>query len=204
MRQLTDYLKEYPNCISGELCDEMISRFDADSRKTRGTTISGNDFAKKSTDLYFSDLPEWKDIDSQIFSALTPKIKEYLEFLHSDLRYFQGVNIHDSGYQIQCTEVGEGYTWHSDHMVKGVRSQFDKAVPMISHRIVTYIFYLNDNIEGGETQFFGDKDVSIIPEKGKLVLFPATPMYIHQGAIVTGGTKYITTGWLYSSYESLP
>jgi len=74
---------------------------------------------------------------------------------------------------------------------------------MIPQRIVTYIFYLNDVDDGGQTQFFGDESVGVTPEMGKLILFPANPLYVHQGEPVRAGIKYIATGWLCSSYMAL-
>jgi hypothetical protein len=54
---------------------------------------------------------------------------------------------------------------------------------------------------GGGTAFHpkidGGKIVS--PERGKLLLFPATWTYIHMGLpLIKGDPKYIATGWLCS------
>jgi len=66
----------------------------------------------------------------------------------------------------------------------------------------TYIYYLNDasEFEGGRTQFrigTGEDDImSITPEKGKLILFPANCIFTHRGEPVTKGHKYLATGWV--------
>ena len=203
MRQLTDYIKEYPNILSDELCDEMISRFDKDDRLHSGVTLDGPAGYKRSTDLFISPLKDWKDVDEKLYEALSPRITDYLQFLKDSVGFYEGLNLHDTGYQIQKTSTGEFYKWHSDHMVKGVRENSHYDAIYIPQRIVTYIFYLNDNFEGGETQFFEDYSIGVKPEKGKLILFPANPIWMHQGAIVTSGEKYITTGWLYSSYMAI-
>ena len=56
--------------------------------------------------------------------------------------------------------------------------------------------YLNDNFDGGETEFpvFGDK---IKPEKGKLVVFPPLWQYMHRGNPPTNGyAKYFIMTYL--------
>ena len=62
------------------------------------------------------------------------------------------------------------------------------------------MFYLNDDFEGGHTQFRvgGGKDgiFDVKPKTGKLICFPASWYFHHRGDIVTKGTKYVCTGWL--------
>ena len=204
MRHLTDYLKEYPNCISDELCDNMIRRFELDPRKHPGSTVGENDSSKKSTDLILSKYRDWNDIDTALFEALNPKIEEYIEVLSKETGFLIGDDTYDTGYQIQRTRVGEFYDWHGDFVVKGIlRNRHDQPIS-VDERIVTYILYLNDDFEGGQTQFFGDENIGITPTKGKLLLFPANSLYGHRGSVVTKGTKYICTGWLYSTYSALP
>ena len=50
--------------------------------------------------------------------------------------------------------------------------------------------------EGGETQFWDNYKVK--PQKGKLVLFPASWTYPHSGLMPISHDKYIITGWIYS------
>ena len=66
---------------------------------------------------------------------------------------------------------------------------------MDSCRIVTFLFYLNDVEEGGETFFYNGK---VKPEAGKLILFPATWTYNHKGNMPISNDKYIVTGWFYN------
>ena len=71
----------------------------------------------------------------------------------------------------------------------------DASFESTKYRVITYIWYLNDVEEGGETEFFGEYCVK--PEKGKLVLFPASWTFPHCGKIPISHDKYIVTGWLY-------
>ena len=65
-----------------------------------------------------------------------------------------------------------------------------------SGRTISPILYLNDDYEGGEIEFvnFG---IKIKPERGMLILFPASYPYTHIAHPVTSGTKYAIVNWLH-------
>jgi hypothetical protein len=65
-----------------------------------------------------------------------------------------------------------------------------------SHRALTYLWYLNDVEEGGETEIC--IDLKIKPEKGKLLIFPASWLYPHCGRMPISNDKYILSGWIYT------
>lgn len=88
-------------------------------------------------------------------------------------------------YKIQKTLPGQGYhIWHCEDM----NLEFRK-------RIGTYILYLNDVEDGGETEFLY-LNQRIKPSAGTLVVFPAGYIHTHRGNPPLTGTKYILTGWL--------
>jgi len=69
---------------------------------------------------------------------------------------------------------------------------------------VTFLWYLTTHdpiAHGGGTAFHplaGDGGKIVVPERGKLILFPATWTYIHMGLpLFRGDPKYICTGWLH-------
>ena len=47
----------------------------------------------------------------------------------------------------------------------------------------------------GYTEFLDGTKIQ--PEAGKLVIFPATWMYVHRGVSPKKETKYICTGWIH-------
>jgi len=89
----------------------------------------------------------------------------------------------DTGFQIQRTEVGKGYVWHDDSRLQGELLRY-----------LTFILYLN-TVEEGWTQFYNGNQVS--PVAGRLVFFPATWTYVHQG-YPPKQTKYLMTGWMHT------
>jgi hypothetical protein len=91
------------------------------------------------------------------------------------------------GFKIQKTIPGEGYhVWHDEHQL----SYLD------SSRVLTYIIYLNDEYEAGETEFLS-KHMRITTKKGSLAIFPANYTHVHRGNPPLTGEKYILTGWVH-------
>jgi Rps23 Pro-64 3,4-dihydroxylase Tpa1-like proline 4-hydroxylase len=82
------------------------------------------------------------------------------------------------------------YVYHND---------FSSESDQKRYRVLTYIYYLNDVDEGGETQFWDNYKVN--PQKGKLVLFPASWTYPHSGLMPISHDKYIITGWIYTNSD---
>ena len=66
-------------------------------------------------------------------------------------------------------------------------------------RKLTFLWYINDVEEGGETEFFGNHKIK--PEAGKLILFPASWTFPHCGKMPISDDKYIITGWLWEHYD---
>ena len=88
-------------------------------------------------------------------------------------------------YKIQKTLPTQGYhIWHCE--VDGAER---------CRRLATYILYLNDVDQGGETEFLY-LSRRIKPKAGRLVIFPAGYIHTHRGNPPLTGEKYILTGWL--------
>jgi len=186
------YITEYPEALSIEFCNQLIDKFEKDSRKVQGVVGGGyRPEVKQSEDLHITQMPEYQEEDRVLYESLSPRLTEYMEE-HWGAISHSAEDITDSGYQIQKTVPGGFYTWHHDGMI-----QADGTLL----REITYIWYLNTVEEGGETEFkTGEK---IKPEAGKLILFPAVWPYGHRGVTPISGDKYICTGWVYSRINSI-
>ena len=142
----------------------------------------------RSSDLYISNpkAPHWAPYDKLFFDALSEASEE--------LRgHFPGLDVigqwEDCGYQLQRTETGEFYHWH-----------VDGSAMQVADRFMVCFWYLNDDFEGGHTDF-KHQDISIKPVTGKMLMFPPFWTHLHQGCLVTSGTKYIVTTWLRMIHE---
>jgi len=183
------------NALPSDFCYNTIEKFENDERKYQGLAGTNREVLpiKKSMDLQISSYDNWKYEDNVFFKSLNENFMEYMENCNTYNSYFPFAYIggkidttKDTGYQIQRTNPGEYYKWHHDGWIENGFM-----------RLVTYIWYLNDIKEDGYTEF--SNGMKIQPEEGKLLIFPATWTYVHQGYPPKSETKYICTGWI--SYE---
>jgi hypothetical protein len=99
---------------------------------------------------------------------------------------------------VQKYVKGEGgyHSWHSEIAPVDPRCE-------ILHRVLFYIYFLNDVDVGGETAFFY-QDKLVQPKRGRLVIAPCGFTHTHKGNIPLSDDKYIMTSWiLFKRYESL-
>jgi hypothetical protein len=172
-----DLIFEIENHIPEDLCKDIVSRFDHDERKIPG--MAGGGYmpqVKESMDLGISRYVEWEDVTQQLEKYLEDGFKKYQEFIGD--RFDISDCINHTGYQVQ--KSGK-YKWHEDSAIQDGYT-----------RIATFIWYLNEDFEGGETGFVYKK---VTPKTGKFVMFPGTWAYQHCGFPTEG--KYIATGWLW-------
>ena len=66
-----------------------------------------------------------------------------------------------------------------------------------SRRFLAFLFYLNDDFEGGTTVFKTPDTHIIKPTVGEVLMFPPTWQYPHEGRPVKSGTKYIMSTYLH-------
>ena len=68
------------------------------------------------------------------------------------------------------------------------------------HRLFAFMTYLNDVEDGGHTKYH-HFDISVKPEIGKTIIWPAEWTHAHTGEVLKSGKKYIITGWLHFPVE---
>lgn len=204
------WIYEKKNVLTAELCENIITRFENDKLRQEPGLIGSNQSSrvnkdiKNTTDLRISDSKEWSDIDSIVYKLLNMHFKKYKDEVEYDIENDDDIEnnddrriipklsfipnyVKDTGYHVQKYNKNEGkYVWHSDMIFS------DKA----ETRVITFIIYLNDICEGGETDFYFKK---IKPEKGKIILFPAVWIFPHRGLMPISNDKYIITGWIHGS-----
>jgi hypothetical protein len=201
---MESYICIKENSICHDLCDEIVAKFEKEEDKYEGLTTGGVQKHVKNTTDYIipSDCPEWYKIYKCLLQELTRNIGEYLDTLTIRGDYYKNSqrldgkfvftpihkdNIIFYNFMVQRYIKNEGkYIYHDDGTIN-----FDKK----EYRTITYIWYLNTVDEGGETVFWNDHKIK--PEKGKLVLFPASWTFPHCGKIPISSNKYIITGWIY-------
>jgi len=182
-----DYIDFFPDVLSPDICQEIISRFEFDTaNQMPGSVLTKGGVKldtkqKLCTELNLSEQSDWQDLDKELFLSLEhvyPKVVA----LHPDLQRIQ--NMHDTGYRIKRYLPGEYF-----------HSHIDVASKSQSERFLSVIWYLNDVAEGGETVFI-DQERSITPILGSLITFPPFWTHTHRGTTPVSGPKYIVTTWM--------
>jgi len=91
-------------------------------------------------------------------------------------------------FNLQRYAPGEGFMqWHCDWTMS------DEATEPV-HRVLAWILYCDSVPEAG-TEFHWQKHHEVA-QRGKLVIFPASPSHIHCGRINHQLSKTIATGWI--------
>lgn len=91
-------------------------------------------------------------------------------------------------FNLQRYAPGEGFRqWHCDWTIS------DEATEPV-HRVLAWILYCNSVDEAG-TEFHWQQHHEAA-ERGKLVIFPASPSHIHRGRVNSEHSKTIATGWI--------
>jgi len=190
-----NYIYINTNSLSKILCHEVIELFENDPNRYEGQVVSGlNKDVKDTCDLQIhKNDAVWSRIYNLLEKELTRNIKNYITKCYSVLPsgwnpFVNNLIINSIQVQKYNKNVGK-YKYHQDGLV--LHNQIRK---------LTFIWYINSVSEGGETEF---PDFKIIPETGKLFIFPALWTYPHKANIPLSDDKYIITGWLYENI-SLP
>jgi len=179
------FIYEADGALPGDVCREMIRRFEAlKDQQYEGRIGQGQaseQSIKRSTDLRISGNDGWKDIDAILFQSMGAA----LQAMSREFPFFAANRFRDMGYNMQRTRAGEYYHWH-----------VDSGPGEFSQRQLVAVWYLNDVPgPGGETEF-SLQDIKLTPGEGKLVLFPPFWTHIHRGIELESGVKYIATTWL--------
>jgi prolyl 4-hydroxylase len=119
--------------------------------------------------------------------------------IHNRMARVMGIPANNSeDMQLLRYEKGQFYRTHHDFIPHQVDRQ-------CGPRILTFFLYLSDVEAGGGTNF-PDLDITIMPKKGRALLWPsvlnADPMQkdgrmMHQALDVESGTKFAANGWIH-------
>lgn len=194
------YIYINKHSLSPELCKDIIEIYEKTQNKHRASTLDGlNEDFLKAMQCYIDNItdPNWPKIHEFLQKELTQNVLKYMKTLDhqiGDGNKYQHMNediiyntLHINKYEYK----NEGkYEYH-----------IDRYLPpgMVHERHITFIWYLNDVAEGGETEMKGN--LRIKPESGKLLLFPSTWTYPHCSRKTISNDKYVIVGWLMRKVE---
>ena len=187
------YIYINKHSLAPELCKDIIDIYEKTQNKYRACTVSGvNQDVYKAIQCSAENItdPKWPVIHKFLQKELVRNVKTYAKILDTQIgdgNTFQHItdSIIYNKFNInkyECKHEGK-YDYHTDRYIE-----------MNQERQITFIWYLNDVAEGGETEMKGT--MRIKPESGKLLLFPSTWTYPHCSLKTISNDKYIIVGWL--------
>lgn len=222
---MNDFIGIYEDALSAEYCQQLIRKFDADKRSHAGATGQGVDKTKKdSLDITLDQYQDWQEDLGKIHQATVNGLIKYARnYPHlvvgavaltwqppgsNEARPIRAEDLADMDDALLMRFIGAifrtgttnlqkykkasgGYHhWHSEHFP----SPHDPANASL-HRVLLWMYYLNDVAEGGGTSFYY-QGKTISPKQGTLVIAPAGFSHTHRGEIPVSNDKYILTSWI--------
>ena len=180
----TDFISVYDDVYSPEECQSLMDYIDLLEERT--ILVDEGENEKHLVEHYSSnlalhyDLPAWGWISRNISPNLKTCVQHYLDtfsVLNRERYFFLD-------FKVKKIPAGGGFhNWHYEDC--GVEE---------SRRVLVVQIYLNDDFEGGETEYlYFNKRIK--PKAGSVAIYPAAFTHTHRGNPPINGTKYIIGTW---------
>ena len=185
----TDLIRRYTGAFTKDECKEIIKGIDSFEKNhlmfhDRKKLNLKDDKVINITHEY--DYCSSSRLAVQILPKLKPCVDEYLQtFSVLNLRKFL---LHDI--KLKIIPAGGGFhNWHYE----------DGSLESSARQFVVQV-YLNDDFDGGETEFlYQQRREEAVA--GDVLMFPAAFTHTHRGNPPLGGNKYLATSWGYIQHE---
>lgn len=195
-----DFISEFPSIISREFCTRLIAKFDHYEKHPAGNIRVVDKFAsdggapgdvrsKEARVIYLNpeDLqatdPEFLDMIQFCNRQIGQCVVEYIK----SFQIIKPAPIQVDQIDFMKYEKDEGF--YGQHIDAGSRA--------LQHRVLSFVLYLNDVDEGGETDFPLQRR-RVKPQAGKLSIFPSSFCFVHGSTVAVSGPKYVLVA--FSSY----
>ena len=181
---LRHFVRIHDGDLPPSLCDGLIASFhamaDAQQRNGRGVRAGLERSA-------WTELDIGRHADAQLRGFFRERISQALLRYNHDTAL--PIGIPDS--PLLAPLVMKRYAAASDERFQ---LHFD-AINEVSDRYLVFLWYLNDVLDGGDTEF-PMLDLKIAPRRGRLLVFPPYWMYQHRGCPSPTRDKYILSTYL--------
>ena len=173
------WIKTYPKMFSKEECAGLIEWFEIldESKQLVHTKLEGH---REFDEVNLNDFRE---------QSLKMQLDVYKRFDDIFEKYKQDVKVHEKALpeksaweEIRIKRYRTGVGNFLDHV--------DVGDSISARRFLVFFVYLNNVDFGGETEF-PDLDLTISPECGTILVFPATWTFLHRGNVPISNDKYI-------------
>jgi hypothetical protein len=181
---LRHYVRVYDQALEAAFCRQLIDSFHALSRfqQVNGRSLRAGLDASAWTELNITRLS-----DAGFANFFRIQIDQALERYNRDI----GLSIPVPNSPKTADLIMKRYRPGQDEQFQ---LHFD-AVNHLANRYLVMLWYLNDVTAGGETRF-PQLGLDVLPQAGRLLVFPPYWMYQHEGAPPASGDKYILGTYL--------
>lgn len=220
-----DFIATYNDVLSAEHCKSLLKKFERSRRKQQGVTGHGvNIQAKDSLDINITRDADWADEHAEIVALTERMLVKYIRSYPHLLTGAVTMSVPDlqTGQPMQITPevlavlsdslvadlVRKIYRLGTINLQKYQRGQggyhhfHSENYPAMHdpeceslHRVLLFMYYLNDVREGGETEFYYQQRL-LQPTRGQLVFAPSGFTHTHKGHVPVSNDKYILTSWV--------
>lgn len=222
---MKDFIATYNDALSADQCKNWIKKFERSREKKPGMTGHGvNTQAKNSLDITLNSFADWQSENAEIeaitYRYLVKYVREFPHLLTGAVTMFipdpqtgaqmpitpEVLNMLDDPTVLQLVQqiytLGTVNLQKYDRKVGGYHHFHSENYPSAHdpeqkslHRVLLFMYYLNDVREGGETEFYYQQR-KLSPRKGQLVFAPSGFTHTHKGHVPSSNDKYILTSWV--------
>ena len=185
---INDFILTYDNIFSKDECEDYINRI---NHYINTGIVFKEDFDKLHNRDHYTinfnnhDHPELNVLAGDNLSLhFLPKIKEPIDDYLTQYSALGREKLLRYDAKLQKIPIGGGFhAWHHEN----------GSVTYCQRQFVIQL-YLNDDFEGGETEFlYQNRREKAV--KGDVLIFPAGFTHTHRGNPPIGGDKYLITSW---------
>lgn len=180
---MNDFIEIYDDVLEPSQCQRLIEIFESLPNKQE---VIDDDKRPSFTQLNLTENADNNEEIKSLHNTLIAKTFEYRNL------YYQFVDerVFPDKHNFEYFRIKK-YRNNGEDL-------FDTHVDVRNHesarRFLSFMFYLNDVKQGGETVFEG---LSITPKCGRLVVFPPLWLFPHKGCCPVSNDKYILTTYLH-------
>ena len=196
MDRLVDLIKIYDNDLDDKTCNYLINHFENTSQKHKKILRNRTpNFTEYNLSRNAWRNKESKKIYDKIINKIHLRAQDYFKYVNDNFNYlFPKNNVYTNSvfprsYSLERVRIKR----YRPNLNEAFDTHVDSINLISCTRFVSFMWYLNDVNEGGNTIFNGMK---IDPRKGRLVMFPPLWMYPHAGEEPISNTKYIMSSYL--------
>jgi hypothetical protein len=183
------FIYEKENLLSDDICKDIIESCEQyfEEQKLLNDNKEEKEPIRLDIALYSINNEFWSKIKDKITSKIINVMKEYYSKFDEDIYHLN--KLHK---ELVIENITLNKYLPNKETITNI-CDFNICEEKY-YRILSYVFYLNDINNGGESIF--ENGIIIKPKQGKVVLYPSDWLFTRREEKIITDSKYIITGWI--------